>query len=129
MCKSPNGGKALCVENVKGSRYPFVTNIFGSFKRMCSALQIDHLDAVGERIDELLNQAPPKSLMKNRPCCPPKLLDFSQYLPKTVKTAPCQEVIERDNPDLSKFPILKTWPHDGQPTDEGRFNHIPDGLY
>lgn len=124
MCKSPNGGKALWFENVKGSQYPVVTNLFGSFKRMCCALQIDHLDAVGERIEKLLNQAPPKSLMEKLAMLP-KLLEFSQYLPKTVKSAPCQEVIERDNPDLSKFPILKTWPHDGQPTDEGRFITFP----
>jgi len=124
MCKSPDGGKALWFENVKGSQYPVVTNIFGSFKRMCSALQIDHLDAVGERIEELLNQAPPKSLMEKLAMLP-KLLEFSQYLPKTVKSAPCQEVIERDHPDLSKFPILKTWPQDGQPTDEGRFITFP----
>lgn len=124
MCKSPNGGKALWFENVKGSQYPVVTNIFGSFRRMCGALQIDHLDAVGERIEELLNQAPPKSLMEKLAMLP-KLLEFSQYLPKTVKSAPCQEVIERDHPDLSQFPILKTWPHDGQPTDEGRFITFP----
>jgi len=124
MCKSPDGGKALWFENVKGSQYPVVTNIFGSCKRMCGALQIDHLDAVGERIEELLNQAPPQSLMEKLAMLP-KLLEFSQYLPKTVKSAPCQEVIERDHPDLSKFPILKTWPNDGQSTDEGRFITFP----
>lgn len=124
MCKSPDGGKALYFENVKGSQYPVVTNIFGSFERICLALQIDHLDAVGERIEELLHQAPPKSLMEKLAMLP-KLLEFSQYLPRTVKSAPCQEVIEQENPDLSIFPILKTWPHDGQPTDEGRFITFP----
>ncbi len=124
MCKSPNGGKALFFEKVKGSQYSVVTNIFGSYERMCLALEINHFDDVGKRIEELMNQAPPRSIMEKLAMLP-KLLEFSRYLPKTVKTAPCQEVIERDNPDLSKFPVLKTWPGDGQPTDEGRFITFP----
>ena len=124
MCKSPGGGKALFFEKVKGSQYPVVTNIFGSFERMCLSLEINHLDDVGKRIEELLNQAPPKSLMEKIAMLP-KLLEFSKFLPRTVKSAPCQEVIEKENPDLSKFPVLKTWPADGQPTDEGRFITFP----
>ena len=42
-----------------------------------------------------------------------------------LKSAPCQEVIEKDNPDLLKFPIIKCWPHDGQAEDEGRFITLP----
>ena len=44
----------------------------------------------------------------------PKLLELSRCFPKRVKNAPCHEVIERDNPDLSKFPIIKCWPGDGK---------------
>jgi 4-hydroxy-3-polyprenylbenzoate decarboxylase len=124
MCKSPNGGKALFFENVKGSPYPVVTNLFGSFERMGLALQVKRLDDVAGRIEELLNQAPPKSLMEKLSLLP-KLFEFSKYLPKRVKSAPCQEVIEKDAPDLSRFPIIKCWPGDGQPTDEGRFITFP----
>lgn len=113
MCKSPDGGKALFFEKVKGSQYPVVTNIFGSFERMCLSLEVNHLDDVGKRIEELLHQAPPKTLMEKLAMLP-KLIEFSKWLPKTVKSAPCQEVIEKDNPDLSKFPIIKCWPGDGQ---------------
>lgn len=124
MCKSSGGGKALWFEKVKGSQYPVVTNIFGSFERMCCALQVDHLDAVGKRIEDMLNMAPPQSL-REKLAIIPKLLEFAQYLPKLVKSAPCQEIVEQEHPDLSKFPILKTWPFDGQPTDEGRFITLP----
>jgi len=124
MCKSPLGGKALFFENVKGSAYPVVTNIFGSFERMSLALGVSHLDDVGKRIEELLNQSPPKTLMEKLALLP-KLFELSKYLPKTVKHAPCQEVIEKETPDLSKFPVLKTWPGDGQATDEGRFITFP----
>ncbi|HWR89121.1 MAG TPA: UbiD family decarboxylase domain-containing protein, partial [Dissulfurispiraceae bacterium] len=123
MCKSPGGGKALFFERVKGSRFPVATNLFGSFERMCLALEIDHLDDVARRIESLLNQAPPKSLMEKLAMLP-RLFEFSKFLPKKVKSGPCQEVVDRD-PDLRIFPILKCWPGDGQPTDEGRFITLP----
>jgi len=119
ICKSTDGGKALFFEKVKGSQYPVVTNIFGSFERMRLALEVQSLDDVARRIEELLNQAPPKTLLEKIAMLP-RLLEFSRYLPKMVKNAPCQEVIEKDNPDLGKFPILKCWPKDG-----GRFITLP----
>jgi len=124
MCKSPGGGKALYFEKVKGSAYPVVTNIFGSFERICLALEISHLDDVAHRIGDLLNLAPPKTLVAKLSMLP-KLFEFSKYLPKTVRNAPCQEIVEQKDPDLRKFPILKCWPADGQSTDEGRFITFP----
>ncbi len=130
VSKSPGGGKALFFENVKGSPFPVVTNLFGSFERMCLALEINGLDDVAKRIEDLLNQAPPKTFLEKIAMLP-KLFELSQYLPKYVKDAPCHEVIEKDNPDLSKFPVIKCWPHDGQPTselrteNEGRFITLP----
>ncbi len=124
VCKSAAGGKALFFERVKGSAYPVVTNLFGSFERMSLSLEVKALDDVAARIEELLHQAPPKTLLEKMAMLP-KLFEFSRYLPKTVKHAPCQEVIERVNPDLSKFPVIKCWPGDGQPTDEGRFITLP----
>ncbi len=124
ICKSPGGGKALFFEKVKGSSFPVVTNLFGSFDRMCLSLEVNRLDDIAHRIEELLNQAPPKSLMEKLSLLP-KLVEFSKYFPKKVKAAPCQEVIEKENPDLSKFPVLKCWPLDGQPDDEGRFITLP----
>ncbi|GAB6183638.1 menaquinone biosynthesis decarboxylase [Thermodesulfovibrio hydrogeniphilus] len=118
MSKSPNGGKALFFEKVKGSEIPVVTNIFGSFERMCLALEVESLDDVGRRIEKLLKQTPPKSL-KEKVLALFELIEVSKFLPKRVKNAPCQEVIDKE-PDLSKLPILKTWPLDG-----GRFITFP----
>lgn len=124
MCKSPNGGKALFFEKVKGSRYPVVTNIFGSFDRMSLALGVGRIDDVAARIVELLNQAPPKTLLEKLAMLP-RLFEFSRYLPRRVKHGPCQEVVEKENPNLGEFPIIKCWPGDGQPGDEGRFITLP----
>ncbi len=68
--KSPNGGKALFFENVvyEGSEakekyeFPIVTNIFGSYRRICMALGVNHLDEPGERIKEYIHFNPPKNL-------------------------------------------------------------------
>lgn len=124
MCKSPGGGKAVFFEKVRGSKYPVVTNIFGSLERMCLALEIEKIDDIGERINGLLNQAPPKTLMEKLSILP-TLFDLTKCLPKRVKNATCQEVIIKENPDLSIFPVLKCWPGDGQPADEGRFITFP----
>ncbi|HWR57522.1 MAG TPA: UbiD family decarboxylase domain-containing protein, partial [Thermodesulfovibrionales bacterium] len=124
MCKSPGGGMALLFERPKGFVFPVVTNMFGSFERMSLALEVEKIDDVAGRIVELLNQAPPRTLMEKLAMLP-KLFEFSKYFPRMVKNAPCQEVIERAHPDLSIFPILKCWPGDGQPTDEGRFITLP----
>lgn len=124
MCKTEGGGKALFFEKVKGSQYPVVTNLFGSYERMCLALEINTLDDIGRRIEDLLNQSPPKSLMEKLALLP-KLFELSRFFPKQVKNAPCQEVVIRENPDLGIFPIIKCWPRDGQPGDEGRFITLP----
>lgn len=118
MCKSPNGGKALFFEKVKGSSIPVVTNIFGSFERMCLALEVESLDDIGKRIEKLLNQTPPKSF-KEKIKAVFELIEVSKYLPKRVNKAPCQEIVNHE-PDLNKLPILKTWPRDG-----GRFITFP----
>lgn len=118
MCKSPNGGKALFFEKVRGSSIPVVTNIFGSFERMCLALEVESLDDIGKRIEKLLNQTPPKSF-KEKIKAVFELIEVSKYLPKRVNKAPCQEIVNHE-PDLNKLPILKTWPKDG-----GRFITFP----
>ncbi len=118
MCKTPNGGKALFFEKVKGSNIPVVTNLFGSFERMCLSLEVESLDDIGKRIEKLLNQTPPKTF-KEKIKTAFDLFEISKYLPKRVKNAPCQEVVNHE-PDLDKLPILKTWPLDG-----GRFITFP----
>jgi 4-hydroxy-3-polyprenylbenzoate decarboxylase len=118
MCKSQNGGKALFFEKVKNSEFPVVTNIFGSFERMCLSLEVESLDDIGKRIEKLLNQAPPKNF-KEKIKAVFDLIEISKYLPKRVKTAPCQEIVNYE-PDLNKLPILKTWPLDG-----GKFITLP----
>ena len=50
VSKSGNGGKALLFENT-GFEFPVLMNAYGSEKRMCMALGVDHLDEVAKEIE------------------------------------------------------------------------------
>lgn len=113
------GGPALFFENPKGSKIPCVVNLFGSFERMRLALGVENLDHIGKQILEFLEPEIPTNIMEKLKALP-KLKRLSDFLPKTVKHAPCKQVIIKDNPSLDAFPILKTWPGDG-----GRFITLP----
>ena len=107
--------KALLFENVKGSSMPVFVNGFGSAKRMALSLGVDDIEEHAQRIRDLLDQAPPESLLEKLKILP-TLLEVGKWMPKQVKTAPCQEVVlEGEDIDLSKIPVLTTWPEDAGP--------------
>ena len=106
---------ALLFENVKGSKMPVLMNAFGSYERMALAFGVEKLDDVADELTEIL-KIPHISLQNkmNLMTLIPmarKAINF----PKYVKNAPCQEVIETENPNLDEIPILKCWPDDGGP--------------
>jgi 4-hydroxy-3-polyprenylbenzoate decarboxylase len=112
VCKQE--GPALLFEKVKGKEFPVLTNLFGSMKRMCLALEVAHLDEPGEKIMAWLKTEPPRTLIQKIHLIP-KLMGLKALFPKTVNKAPCQEVVVRENPNLTPFPILTTWPLDAGP--------------
>ncbi len=114
-----SGGPALLFERPRGSRFPCVVNLFGSFERMRLALEVDDLDQIGQRMLEFLEPEIPTNIIEKLKMLP-KLKRISDFLPRYVKSGPCKEVIIKDNPSLDIFPILKTWPLDG-----GRFITLP----
>lgn len=114
-----DSGPALLFENPKGSNIPVLVNAFGTFERMKLSLEVDNLDDIGVRILEFLEPEIPTNFMEKLKALP-KLKKLSDFIPKTVKTGPCKEVIIRDNPSLDIIPVLKTWPGDG-----GKFITLP----
>jgi 4-hydroxy-3-polyprenylbenzoate decarboxylase len=117
------GGPALLFENVKG--YPgarVLMNQFGSERRMKLALETESLNAIAGRIEALLKPEMPTGLMDKLKMLP-MLAEVGRFFPKTInrKDAPCKEVIHTGaDVDLTKIPVLKTWPQDG-----GRFITLP----
>ncbi|PCJ54915.1 MAG: menaquinone biosynthesis decarboxylase [Planctomycetota bacterium] len=107
--------KALLFENVKGSDMPVLINAFGSRKRCALSLGVENIEEHAARLHELLEQAPPESLGDKLRMLP-KLLSIGSWMPKKVSKAPCQEVVlQGDDVDLSKIPVLTTWPDDAGP--------------
>ena len=106
-------GPALLFTRVRDSDMPVLINQFGSERRMCMALESDHLDAPGERIQELLELQPPQGLV-DKVRALGKLRELAAFSPKEVKSALCQEVWMAE-PDLDRIPILTCWPDDGGP--------------
>jgi len=121
MSKLPNGGRALLFENVEGSRFPVLTNAFGSERRTALALGSTDLEAVGDRVSDLLRTEMPRTLGQ-KAALAPMAMSLLKCFPKTSRgRAPCQEVVLKgDDVDLGILPALKSWPQDG-----GRFITLP----
>src|SRR5499427_10844236 len=117
-CKSPGGGPALLFEKPSGFDIPVASNVFGLLERMCLALGVKQLDDLAHEIDELMTPPDPKGLLDALKLAP-LVNRLTDLMPKTVKDAPCQEIVRRDG-SLDELPILKCWPEDG-----GRFITLP----
>src|SRR5437868_9783923 len=114
------GGPALIFQNVKG--YPgsqVLINQFGSARRMQLALGVKSLDEIAERIRAFMDVKSPQGFLDKVKMLP-MLAEMGKFFPKNVTTAPCKEVIKRDNFSLLDFPVLQCWPQDA-----GRFITLP----
>jgi 4-hydroxy-3-polyprenylbenzoate decarboxylase len=121
---TPNaGGPALLFENITGHPGAQVLmNQFGSELRMKLALETESLDAIANRIRDLIHPATPVTMMEKLKLLP-KLAEVGSFFPKVIaaKESACKQVIHRSiedggqGIDLLKLPILTTWPQDGGP--------------
>ncbi|MET0187316.1 MAG: 4-hydroxy-3-polyprenylbenzoate decarboxylase [Achromobacter sp.] len=116
-------GPALLFENAqhrgKPAGMPVLANLFGTPKRVAwgmGAEEVTALRDVGELLASLREPEPPKGFKDawaKVAMLKAALWDMS---PKTVRTAPCQEVvIEGDDVDLNALPLQQCWPGDVAP--------------
>lgn len=115
ISKSGQGGKALLFENT-GTDFPVLMNAYGSEKRMCMALGVQHLDDVTREIESLFRLlSAPKESIADKLKLLPKLGQFASWMPR-VKSGKgeCQEII-LTNPDIGRLPVITCWPKDGGP--------------
>lgn len=108
-------GPALLFENT-GTGFPVLINSMGTEKRMAMALGVERLDDIAKDMEDLFKQLmSPKESILDKLKLLPKLGSIASWMPKVVSgKGSCQEVII-NNPDLTKFPVLKCWPEDGGP--------------
>ncbi len=130
------GGPALLFSNVKGSKFPVLTNQFGTHRRMAMALGASDLDEVGQRIAKLIDLAPPGGSFVGKLRGALRLAPFANAAPKVVRAAGVHDVV-MTTPDLRKLPVLTTWPLDAGPfitlplviTKEPRTHRFNVGMY
>ncbi len=105
------------IHKEKGIEYdmPVLMNIFAN-KVLTEKIFGKHPDTVAEGIEELLKLKPPKTF-KAKLAMIPKIFSLKNVFPKRLKfRGECQEVvIPKEEVDLDKLPILKTWEEDGGP--------------
>ena len=106
------GGPALLFTRVKGSRYPVVTNLFGTEKRIDLAFGPQPENFVKELVSLAEDVLPPKpsELWKHRPL----LRELFRFRPRNVARTPVTEVID-EPARLNELPVLTTWHEDGGP--------------
>lgn len=123
VCKSPGGGKALLFEKPSDSNFPVATNLFGSERRVCLALGIDHLDRLTERLSALLDRIPVVDFDRISSQLA-ALPEFSCYAPYAL-AEPDPNLMTMDPPDLMLFPFLQSWPEDGSASGNTRYITLP----
>ena len=115
-------GPAVLFENVvreDGSRsdIPVLVNLFGTVERVAWGMdrEPDQLRAVGETLAFLRQPEPPGGWREALDMLP-MLRTVMAMKPKTVGTAPCQEVVlTGDDIDLGRLPIQTCWPGEPAP--------------
>jgi 4-hydroxy-3-polyprenylbenzoate decarboxylase len=116
------GGKALLFENVEGSDIPVAINTFGSYWRVNQALGTDNLNALAERVQQLVKPEIPTTLLEKMKRLP-DLVKMAGFPAKSVRSGICQEVVhEGERADLSRLPIIQCWPLDGDLNSEQVFD-------
>ena len=121
VCKQPEGGRALLFEQPKGSAFPVATNLFGSLRRTCLALGVTELQQLTTRMGALLDRIPEFDIARlDRQIA--ALEEFSRFAPLTAP--PCWSEVMQD-PDLTAFPFLQSWPGDGAAEGHPRYITLP----
>ncbi|MHC1784093.1 MAG: menaquinone biosynthesis decarboxylase [Anaerolineaceae bacterium] len=126
VSKGPAGkNKALLFEKPAGYDIPVLMNAFGSHDRMAWALGVNRLEDLNERLAALLDLRMPSGLggALSRGGGLLGALMAAGVKPHKVRTAPVQEVIEKEHPSIDFLPILKCWPKDG-----GKFITLPQVI-
>ncbi|HET6220747.1 MAG TPA: UbiD family decarboxylase domain-containing protein, partial [Dongiaceae bacterium] len=115
------GGPAVLFENVVGDgrRYdmPMLVNLFGTVERVAWGMDREPkgLRAVGETLAFLKQPEPPGGWREALELFP-LLKTVMTMKPKTVGSAPCQEVVlQGADIDLATLPIQTCWPGEPAP--------------
>jgi len=106
------GGPALLFNRVKGSRYPVVTNLFGTNRRIDLAFGPKPEKLVRDLVHIAESILPPKpaELWQHKSIA----LDLLKLGTKNTSRSPVTQVVDKPA-RLDQLPVLTTWQEDGGP--------------
>ncbi len=106
------GGPALLFERVKGSRFPVVTNLFGTERRIDLAFGPKPEAFVRQMVHIAESILPPKfgELWQQRSVA----FDLAKLGTRNTSRSPVTQVVDRPA-RLDRLPVLTTWQEDGGP--------------
>src|ERR1044072_8306270 len=106
------GGAAFLFERVKGSRYPVVTNLFGTARRIDLAFGPKPEALVSQMVHIAESIMPPKlgEVWQHRSVA----FDFLKLGTRNTSRSPITQVVDRPA-RLDQLPVLTTWQEDGGP--------------
>jgi 4-hydroxy-3-polyprenylbenzoate decarboxylase len=107
-----SGGPALLFRNPKGAQHPLLANQFGTERRMALAFGEPSLDAVGKKLEDVLEMQPPQGIVEKVKGLG-KLKRLADSMPRSVRSGSSQEVVLE--PDLDLLPVQHCWPGDPAP--------------
>jgi len=119
------GGKALLFESVEGCDFPLAINLFGSYARIELALGChgeSGFESIAARLAAIAQPQPPRGL-RDALHMGRQFLPLLRAKPRLRRSGPCQEVVrlaEAGDVALSRLPMLKCWPLDGDVDAVGR---------
>jgi len=106
------GGPALLIERPRGAAFSLAIGLFGTPSRTEFALG-GTLAQLAARVRAWVQTEPPTTMTAKLKQLP-RLAELAGYLPKTVASGPCKQVV-MDPPDLTRLPVMTCWPGDGGP--------------
>ncbi|MGC8567415.1 MAG: UbiD family decarboxylase [Caldisphaera sp.] len=114
-------GPSILFENIKGfEKWRIAGNLFPNLSTLSSALSVNKLEEIGERLLEPVNSPLPSGLLDKVKAFG-EIAKLSSYIPKkTSKAYFTENVMEKEEDPLDKIPFFKTWPKDG-----GRYGTFP----
>lgn len=135
------GGHAVLFENVQGSDIPVLINGWGSYRRVEMALGCNDagpgvsqghtpggFEGLAEKIEKLVKPEPPPTLIAKLQKIP-ELIEIAKIPPKKVRSGICQDVVQTGKQvDLTRLPIIRCWPHDGDFASLGYPESVNDGA-
>ncbi|WP_191061587.1 UbiD family decarboxylase [Geminicoccus harenae] len=111
------GGPAVLFENVVDSSMPVLVNLFGTVERVAWGMgkEPHELTELGKTLAFFKQPEPPKGLREAMELMPLAKAALAMR-PKTVRHAPCQEVVlQGERIDLGRLPIQTCWPGEPAP--------------